>query len=36
MTAEEKNRIREALAKATSAEEVRRLEQELREGWIPT
>jgi len=35
MTGEEKNRIRQALAKATSAEEVRKLEQELREGWIP-
>jgi len=36
MTAEEKGRIRDALAKAGSAEEVRKLEQELREGWIPS
>jgi len=36
MTADEKNRIRDALAKASSAEEVRKLEQELREGWIPS
>ncbi|KAF9514810.1 hypothetical protein BS47DRAFT_1484810 [Hydnum rufescens UP504] len=35
MTVEEKKRIRDAIAKATSAEEVRKLEQELREGWIP-
>jgi len=36
MTAEEKNRIRDALTKATSAEEVRRLERQLREGYIPS
>jgi len=36
MTVEEKNKIREALTKATSAEEVRRLERQLREGYIPS
>jgi U2 small nuclear ribonucleoprotein A' len=35
MTAEEKARIKAAIAKATSAEEIKKLEQSLREGWIP-
>jgi len=35
MTAEERERVKEAILKATSAEEVRRLEKTLREGWVP-
>jgi U2 small nuclear ribonucleoprotein A' len=35
MTAEEKARIKAAIAKATSAEEIKALERSLREGWIP-
>lgn len=35
MTAEEKERIREAIKASKNAEEVRKLEQQLREGYIP-
>ncbi|KAG8892130.1 U2 snRNP complex subunit [Tulasnella sp. 417] len=35
MTAEERERVKAAILKATSAEEVRRLEKTLREGWVP-
>lgn len=35
MTAEEKARVKTAIEKATSAEEVRRLEKTLKEGWVP-
>jgi U2 small nuclear ribonucleoprotein A' len=35
MTAEEKARIKAAIAKASSAEEIKQLEKSLREGWIP-
>jgi U2 small nuclear ribonucleoprotein A' len=35
MTGEEKAKVRAAIANASTAEEVRRLEQQLREGWIP-
>jgi U2 small nuclear ribonucleoprotein A' len=35
MTAEEKTRIKTAIAKASSAEEIKQLEKSLREGWIP-
>jgi len=35
MTSEEKTKVRAAIANASTAEEVRRLEQQLREGWVP-
>lgn len=35
MTEEEKARVRTAIAAATSAEEVQKLERSLREGWVP-
>lgn len=35
MTVEEKARIKAAIAKASSAEEIKQLEKSLREGWIP-
>ena len=35
MTVEEKARIKAAIAKATSADEIKTLERCLREGWIP-
>lgn len=35
MTEEEKARVRAAIAAATSAEEVQKLERSLREGWVP-
>lgn len=35
MTAEEKERVKAAIVNATSAEEVRRLERSLKEGWMP-
>jgi len=35
MTAEEKERVKAAIINATSAEEVRRLERNLKEGWMP-
>ena len=35
MSKEEADRVRQAIAKATSVEEVRRLERSLREGYLP-
>ncbi|KAG9013894.1 U2 snRNP complex subunit [Tulasnella sp. JGI-2019a] len=35
MTAEEKARVKASILSATSAEEVRRLEKTLKEGWLP-
>ncbi|KAF8591966.1 L domain-like protein, partial [Ramaria rubella] len=35
MTAEEKERVKAAIVNATSAEEVRKLERSLKEGWVP-
>jgi U2 small nuclear ribonucleoprotein A' len=35
MTPEDKARIKAAIAKASSAEEIKELERSLREGWIP-
>jgi len=35
MTAAEKERIRDAIKASKNAEEVRKLEQQLREGYIP-
>jgi len=35
MTEEEKARVKEAILRAASAEEVRRLEKTLKEGWVP-
>lgn len=35
MTAEEKERVKAAIANATSADEVRKLERSLKEGWMP-
>lgn len=35
MKDEEKTRVKAAIASAKSMEEVRRLEQQLRDGWIP-
>jgi len=35
MTAEDKAKIKAAIAKATSAEEIKVLERRLKEGWIP-
>ncbi|KAG8759607.1 U2 snRNP complex subunit [Serendipita sp. 396] len=35
MTAEEKARIKAAIARAASAEEIKALERKLREGWVP-
>ncbi|KAF8514504.1 leucine-rich repeat-domain-containing protein [Gautieria morchelliformis] len=35
MTAEEKERVKAAIVNATSAEEVRKLERSLKEGWMP-
>ena len=35
MTKEEAQRVRAAIAAATSAEEIQRLERSLREGWVP-
>ncbi|KAG8965668.1 U2 snRNP complex subunit [Tulasnella sp. 419] len=35
MTAEERERVKAAILNATSAEEVRRLEKTLKEGWVP-
>jgi U2 small nuclear ribonucleoprotein A' len=36
MTAEEKERVKEAIKNASSVEEIRKLEATLREGWVPT
>jgi U2 small nuclear ribonucleoprotein A' len=35
MTAEEKERVKAAIVNASSAEEVRKLERSLKEGWVP-
>ena len=35
MTAEEKERVRLAIANAKSAEEIRKLERSLKDGWVP-
>ena len=35
MSKEEADRVRQAIANATSVEEVRRLERSLREGYLP-
>lgn len=35
MTEEEKKRVRIAIQNATSAEEIRKLERSLKEGWMP-
>ncbi|KAI0274856.1 L domain-like protein [Gloeopeniophorella convolvens] len=35
LTKEEANKVREAIAKATSIEEIRRLERSLKEGFLP-
>jgi len=35
MTDEERAKVKLAIAQAKSAEEVRKLEQQLQEGWIP-
>jgi U2 small nuclear ribonucleoprotein A' len=35
MSKEDAQRVKEAIAKATSAEEVRRLERSLKEGYMP-
>ncbi|KDN51504.1 hypothetical protein RSAG8_00049, partial [Rhizoctonia solani AG-8 WAC10335] len=35
MTAEERARVREAIANASSAEEIKRLERALRDGYVP-
>jgi U2 small nuclear ribonucleoprotein A' len=36
LTKDEANKVREAIAKATSAEEIRRLERSLKEGFLPS
>ena len=36
LTKEEANKVREAIAKATSVEEIRRLERSLKEGYLPS
>ena len=36
MSKEEAQRVRDAIAKATSVEEIRRLERSLKEGFMPT
>lgn len=35
MSKEEQQRVKDAIAKATSMEEVRRLERSLRDGFLP-
>jgi U2 small nuclear ribonucleoprotein A' len=35
MSKEEQARVKEAIAKATSVEEIRRLERQLKEGFLP-
>ena len=35
MSAEEKERVKAAIVNAVSAEEVRKLERSLKEGWVP-
>ena len=36
MSKEEADKVREAIAKATSVEEIRRLERSLKEGFMPS
>ena len=36
LTKEEANKVREAIANATSVEEIRRLERRLKEGFLPS
>ena len=36
MSKEEADKVKEAIARATSIEEVRRLERSLKEGFLPT
>jgi U2 small nuclear ribonucleoprotein A' len=36
MSKEEAQRVKDAIGKATSVEEIRRLERSLREGFMPT
>ena len=36
LTKDEANKVREAIAKATSVEEIRRLERSLKEGFLPS
>jgi len=35
MTPDEKTKVKLAIKSATNAEEIRKLEQQLQEGWIP-
>jgi len=35
LTKEEQDRVKAAIAQATSMEEVRRLERQLKEGYVP-
>lgn len=35
MSKEEQARVKEAIAKATSVEEIRKLERQLKEGFVP-
>jgi U2 small nuclear ribonucleoprotein A' len=35
MTSEEKQKIKMAIANAKTAEEIKKLERSLKEGWIP-
>ena len=36
LTKDEANKVREAITKATSVEEIRRLERSLKEGFLPS
>ena len=36
MSKEEAQKVKEAIARATSVEEVRRLERQLKEGYLPS
>ena len=36
MSKEEADKVKEAIARATSVEEIRRLERSLKEGFLPT
>jgi U2 small nuclear ribonucleoprotein A' len=36
LTKDDANKVREAIAKATSVEEIRRLERSLKEGFLPS
>lgn len=36
MSKEEAERVKQAIAKATSIEEIRRLERSLKEGYLPS